>query len=254
MFNIYFISFRRFLLRELVPEFFWPEFVLMDGVKIAVRGMPYSFGIKRLLSANKYESEERQLIIQALKEGDVVVELGASIGIASRVIASRIGKTGRLVSVEALQTLVDSSNLWIDQFPMMKVVQGFAFPVYELSKSVSIDGFDDTSGSLGGVLQFSQGKESNNKSNDQVYDLKKIEAMYNITPNVLIVDIEGSERVLLEEGAYIPQNVKQIVMELHPEMYDDGLETQDAIIKKLEVEGFELKGIVENNYYFKRNI
>lgn len=56
---------RRNILTFLVPEFVWPEYVIIDNVKIKLRGAPYTFGIKRLNGA-------MQLAKSGLKESSVV--------------------------------------------------------------------------------------------------------------------------------------------------------------------------------------
>jgi hypothetical protein len=41
-----FYNIRRKVLKTIVPEFIWPQAVVLDGASIPVRGMDYSFGVK----------------------------------------------------------------------------------------------------------------------------------------------------------------------------------------------------------------
>jgi len=108
--NLLLYRMRRTLLRVLVPEFVWPKSVLIDGARIAIRNAPYSFGVKRVLKRGEYELEERGLLSNILQPGDVVVEMGGSIGILTAIIAARVGSSGFVTSVEASAKLTTYSR------------------------------------------------------------------------------------------------------------------------------------------------
>ncbi|MDH3267750.1 MAG: hypothetical protein OEM46_02730, partial [Ignavibacteria bacterium] len=52
-------SLRRYILKFVVPEFIWPEYIIIDNAKIKLQGAPYSFGIKLILKKGEYELPER---------------------------------------------------------------------------------------------------------------------------------------------------------------------------------------------------
>src|SRR4051812_33865047 len=122
--NILWYRIRRTLLKRLVPEFVWAKSVLIDGAEIRVRNAPYSFGIKRVLSVGNYEMDERRLLAKIIQPGEVVVEMGGSIGILTAIIAQKVGPSGFVVSVEASVNLSGYSRTWLETGNNVKVVTG----------------------------------------------------------------------------------------------------------------------------------
>jgi len=57
-------------------------------------------------------------------------------------------------------------------------------------------------------------------------------------PSVLICDIEGAERVLLDSPPHIPSCIDTILIELHPNIY--GSETAKRILEVLRNEGLDI--------------
>src|SRR5688572_26469704 len=99
-------SIRRWILARIVPEFIWPDYAEIDHITIKIKGTPYSYGIKKLLSTNPdgYEYPER-VFCRQIKKGDRVLEMGGSIGVLTRIMAERAGPTGKILSIEASQEL-----------------------------------------------------------------------------------------------------------------------------------------------------
>ena len=243
----YFYMFRRFFLRNLIPEFFWPEAVLIDGVLVKLRNQPYSFGIKWLLSKNheKYELAERSFI-RELDEGDHVLEFGGSIGIVTALISKAIGGSGRIVSVEASEELVRHSRTWLEQLGNVEVVSAFAFPV--MGRVNMRTAFDGDGGSLGGMVSFVE-TESEVCDNSHFF-LQDADTFSNFQANVLFIDIEGSEQIMLEHKPNFPLIVKKIVIELHPGIYGEEIERQ--ICEAIVAEGFYLDRKSATVYQFLR--
>lgn len=235
--NRLYIITRRFILKIFVPEYYWPEFVEMDGVPIPVRGMPYSFGTKTLLKNNNYETAERKLLKGILQPGDRVVEMGSSIGVLSRIIAGIIGEQGILLAIEASATLFKQSSTWVAEYPNIKLVKGFAFPVYQLTDDFTVNGFDEIGGSLGGRVSFLM-DGSKGKHNETLYDLLRIQNEFNIRPRVLVIDIESSELIMLTCQPDIPFYVEIILIEFHPDLYPNGATEKFQLIDVIEKEGF----------------
>lgn len=252
--NILLYRLRRMLLRTLVPEFVWPSSVMIDGASIRVRSAPYSFGVKLALTLGEYESEERQLLSPLLHPGDVVVEMGGSIGILTAIIASKVGAEGFVVSVEASATLAEYSTTWLEADRNVKVVVGFGFPVWELQQSLAIEKFEQRWGSMSGRLTFSTGSSVKSSAADErrysLYDLKRLSAFATRPPVTLVVDIEGSERILCSQKPEFPASLKTLVIELHPEIYGDFVKNQ--VIRSIQAEGFALLANHENVFHFGR--
>lgn len=243
---------RRFLLKHFVPEFIWPEQVEIDGVVIKVRNSPYSFGTKMILKKGTYEAAEREILRDVLYPGAQVIEMGGSIGILSAVVSKGIGKKGRLISVEASKRLTAYSKTWLEELGNVVVETGFALPVLEAPKQLSVRSFDESAGSLGGIVKFDVDKENSSFKKNDIFDLKSIIDKHNVKPELLIVDIEGSETILMTIPPQIPSSVQMILIELHPGLYERHEEDETKIIDAICREGFEVRRKKQSSYLFKR--
>lgn len=222
---------RRTLLRSLVPEWVWPTHVILDGVRFPVRGTSLNFGTKRWIANGLYECDERTLIEPVVKPGMTVVEMGGSIGILARILAQKVGPTGRVISIEASADLAQKARTWCEVPPSLTVIQGYAFPMYSAQK-VAVSGFETDGSELDGRATWA----INEEAASQNWDLSRIDRELNAVPELLVVDIEGGEGVLRSETAQLPQTLRHIVMEFHPHLY--GQQGMDDLTERLRSEGF----------------
>jgi len=260
-------NFRRWALRTFVPESYWAESVTLNGAKIRLRNTPYSFGVRSTLRDNSYEIAERTLIVELARPGMQVLELGGSIGIIAAVVAERVGPTGRVVTVEASPKLTSFSRTWLEVGKPIKVLTGYAFPVWNLPPELNIKGFTGGEVSLGGRVEFSFDDASSpggaatatraapppsSASDVRTYDLSTICREQGIEPEMLIMDIESSEEILMKYPANFPSFIKTIIIELHPWLYKDGERDQQRIIDAIEREGLKLVRQVKHNWLLQR--
>lgn len=241
-----FFQIRRKLLKLIVPEWIWPNFILIDGVEVPIRNMNFSFGVKKILVSGLYEKSERELIINTLNIGDQVIEMGGSIGVITALIRSRIGDEGRVVSIEASSELTMISRSWLNKYANLKIVKGFGFPVLFVPEKYYYSQFFTDGNSLGGKVVL----DDNVKKRFDVFDLQRIQDDFAIEADVLVIDIEGSEVVLIEKGILIPSQIKNIIIELHPHIY--GFEKMNQIIDAISRFEFELIKQIEDVYLFHR--
>lgn len=244
----WYYTIRRNILKRLVPEIIWPREVTIDGVQIPVRGMDYSFGVKRILLSGDYEVSERSLLKMFLNEGDKVLEMGGSIGVLTAVIAKTIGTRGAVISIEASDRLSRQSQFWLKEFGNVTCLSGVGFPVLKVPVKYSLMSFLDDGNSLGGMLNF----DSNLSTKNNCYDIGRIEKEFNFEANVLVIDIEGSEIALMENGVVIPSYVEKILIELHPHIYGDLV--SQAIIQSIVDKGYILLSEKRGVYLFNRNV
>jgi len=241
---------RREILKAVVPEFFWPKQVIIDNSIIPVRGMKYSFGVKRILTSGNYETSERTLIKKIVKPGDRVVEMGGSIGVVASILSEIVDKSGFVFSIEAVTKLTDESTEWLEKKKNIKVLTGYGFPVFRAPNKYKQVEFIDDGNSLGGRINLASiGKSKVETQN--IFDLETIEKRFKFQPNVLVLDIEGSEIVFLEEEATVPEFVKSIIIEMHPNLY--GKEVEEKIIKTLIEKGFLLKEEISHVYLLSKD-
>lgn len=245
-------SIRRRLLKNLVPEWIWPKEACIDGVTFAIRHTPYSYGTKKALKSGNYEVSERRLLRNFIKEGDIVFEMGGSIGVLTAILGKMVGDDGMVISIEASETISGYSQKWLPQKGNIKVLTGFAFPVFSVKHKVNIMSFDEEAGSLGGKLSFTLqdcGDVMENKVN-HIFDIHRIIELYGVYPSALVVDVEGSERIIALNKPDFPSSVKTILMEMHTFLY--GEETRDRIIKRIRNEGFKVEKELQGVYLFIR--
>jgi len=246
----YFFIFRRWLLVRIWPPKFWPLEIYLDGVSIPIRYAPFSFGTKWILCKRKYEAEERKLLEPILKRGMQVLEMGSSIGIVTAIIADKIGNDGKMIAIEASETLVNYSLKWLAKYPQLQLIHGFAFPVAN-APGIQIESFDEARGSLGGVVAF--GKVSSEEMSDErVWDIGRVCRHFNLNPELLVVDIEGSESIMASTPPDLPVSVKYVLIEFHPGLLPAGKRDVETIKDSLEIEGFHLKESSYSVYLFER--
>ncbi|MFZ9206395.1 MAG: FkbM family methyltransferase [Schleiferiaceae bacterium] len=225
--------FRRFLLRQLVPEWIWPKMVSLDGVQFPVRGVDLNFGTKRWIANGLYECDERRLIHDVVKPGMTVVEMGGSIGILARILASKVGESGRVVSIEASPELFKIACTWCPVPSQLNFIMGYAFPLNDAS-SIHISEFKTDGSELDGRAEWEV--DSKQTSPTVAWDFNRLGREKGIVPDVLVVDIEGGESVLRSLSGQIPSKTRHLVLEFHPQFY--GSEGITDVTTCLAREGF----------------
>jgi hypothetical protein len=117
-----------------------------------------------------------------------------------------------------------------------------------------VNQLDESAGSLGATVSFNTDlTESNRISFDYsgiVCDIKFLMDTYAVSPTILVVDIEGSEKIILEEKPSFPNSIQTILIELHPHMYGENVKL--GIINKISEAGFEVTAKKSNVYLFDR--
>jgi len=249
-----FYAARRRILKRFVPELVWPESVEIDGARIKLRGAPYSFGVKRILRKGQYEGPEREIARKILVPGMTVIEMGSSIGVLTAVMAHFVGKTGTVVAVEASEELTRHSRTWLEADGIVKVVCGFGFPVWEVPSGLVVGGFNSNTGSLGGSVDFSVAPTQSpvRSGGADVLDLRTLCERFNLTPDVLVVDVEGSESLLTQTEPRLPVTIRHLLIELHPWKYVGGEHEMDLIVNSIQADGFELEERIGVVHHFRR--
>ena len=74
--------------------------------------------------------------------------------------------------------------------------------------------------------------------------------MADFKPTVMVIDIEGSEDIILSQDMNLPDTIDRIIFELHSFIY--GKATEKKIIARVQEQGFELVKRDESVYLFAR--
>ncbi len=188
-----------------------------------------------------------------------VLELGGSIGIVTSVLAKLVGPTGRVVSVEASPDLTKYSKTWLETPGRADIVNGYAFPVWSLPGGLRVGGFNQTC-SLGGTVDFSVDQQGGNApkpaasraGEPEVFDLSTLCTKFNLRPEVLVADVEGSEAIVPAQKPALPEYMRFVCIELHEWLYPNRTTDEQAISDVLIREGFRLREKIETAWLFER--
>lgn len=184
---------------------FGPYIVEVDGVLIDFRSISSS-SVRALLIKGRYEQDERRLLKKAVSKGDQVVELGAGIGLIGLIARNLAGPDGGVISFEAnpsLERVIRKNYSLNPLIPLleMKAVDEFGVGVdFVVSKDI-----------LGSSAKK---MPSGHDTKDSIESVALDEVVNQYKPNVLIMDIEGSEVALLNCKSL--DHVQRVLVEMHP--------------------------------------
>jgi FkbM family methyltransferase len=217
----------------------WPEFANLDGVKVPIQGSFLAPKMRRHLMRGGYERAERKLLAKLVKEGDVVLELGASLGIVTTLLKKVIGAAGAVVAVEANKQLASYFNKQLKVNGVdAKLIHALGCPIWEgaIPEKVQSQGFSFKSSSLSGRAEGPGG--------DDVawMTLKEIAELAGLgSPSVLMIDVEGSEDIWCDQAPCFPQSVRTVIVEIHPHII--GETKAGESVQALINEGFRIAAI-----------
>jgi len=176
--------------------------VTVAGVQIRV-GPHMSPQVARTVSRGRYEQDELRLIEQVLSPGDVVLEVGAGIGLVSAYCAKRLGSS-RVFAYEANPDL----EACIRETYSLNQVQ----PTLEMC-AVGADTGKVTLYRSEDLWASSVLRPGGRVRPVEVPVKALSEIAQLVQPTLLIVDVEGAESELFHR-AHLP-TVSRIILELH---------------------------------------
>jgi FkbM family methyltransferase len=197
--------------------------ITIEGVRIRL-GRHMSRRVEQALTKGSYEQEELRLIGAVLSPTDVVLEVGAGLGLVSTFCALRIGSS-RVFAAEADPELEPC----IRETYQLNGVE----PTLEMcavgSRSGRVTLFRDKHLISSSVVRRRAGVQPVEVSGKALnYLVEKIR------PTLLVIDAEGAERDLFD-GAELP-TVTRVVLELHDRVI--GTEGTDRVRAQLSRQGF----------------
>lgn len=163
------------------------------------------------LRSGLYERPEIAGLSRTIRPGDRVLELGAGLGIITALAARAAGHTGRVLSYEANQALVNDTLAFLkaNGVTTVDLVNAVLVPESDPAprKFHLTDSFAESS------LLRTQGRTAKRTVDVPAESLDAVLASFR--PDVLICDIEGAEAELLP--ALPTSTLRAAVVELHPD-------------------------------------
>jgi FkbM family methyltransferase len=199
--------------------------ISIEGVRIRI-GRHMSRRVERALSKGGYEREELRLIGAVLSPDDVVLEVGAGLGLVSTYCAKRLG-SDRVFAFEAdpdLEPCIRETYQLNGVTPSLEMCAIMAQPGrVTLHRDKHLVSSSVVRRRVGSRPIEVPGKALR-------YVVEKVQ------PTLLVVDAEGAERELFDD-AELP-SVTKIVLELHDRVI--GPAGTDRVRAKLSQLGFEV--------------
>ncbi|SEO95034.1 methyltransferase, FkbM family [Salinihabitans flavidus] len=172
------------------------------------------------LSRGAYEVHEARAVMQRVRAGMPVLELGAGLGYVTALCA-RLAGPENVVSVEANPKMIDvvRHNLSLNGADAVTLIHGAVSEGDLQSETLAFN-----AGALfwgGSILMSDTAREGA----EEVPALRLGDLLMLHRPRFVIMDIEGAERFLFDRSW--PPFVRFVVLELHPKRYPD------SVVKKI---------------------
>lgn len=197
---------------------------------------------KGLIVVDLYEKDEREVIEHYLPGDEPVIELGASIGVVSCMVNSKLKFPAKHVVVEAnpvlIPTLQKNRDINGCQFAIIEAAIGYG------GETVT---FFSNGMSLVGSIYLGGGE----KWEVPTTTLQSVAENAGFDRFTLICDIEGSEIGMLEhEMDFIREHVGTLLMETHEDTPYKEAGVQQ-VLETLAVNGFKMEESIHTNHCFR---
>ena len=213
------------------------ETIDVDGITMRIDERMSEFNIRKLMTG-RHTRHERSLVVDRLRDDDVVMELGGGIGMVAIACAQRIGSE-RVVSYEAnpeLEALIRDNYELNDVSPTLRMMM---LGAEEGTRTFHLaERFSHSSAQLGG--DGTRPVEVPVGAVDQ--------HLAEVSPTVLVVDIQGGEVEFFDEADL--SGVRLLLVELHP--FIIGLSGVRSVRGALRSAGFEVVERSGQSYLFAR--
>jgi len=198
------------------------------------------------------EPETTAIIRSLLREGDKVLELGSAFGYFTMLMATSVGTSGTVLSIEGLPEYfkILTRNIERNKATNVELMNAFVG-----SNADFIDFEPEAISPYNGINDYKSGKAAINTVNKisvECIDLQQILNEKNYHPTHIFMDIEGFEVEAIEQlsKAYLRKHSPVIVFEHHEKFYDDG-KGLDYLKSLLAACGYTTRRIYDNIIAFK---
>ena len=228
--------------RDKIPDLRWRKF------RFSTAGTGMKSWVEASIFWGFYEGAEIRFIEKYFNGDTDVLELGASSGIVSAHIITKMKTNYRLVSVEANKHL---TAVWTENTKRHNVngikLELLNAAIYYHGDTVMFDISSDTTESK------LAGPDNDTGTEVPAMKLGSIVSQYGLKEYSLFSDIEGAELDILLNGDEALSTCRHIFIELHDAHRGGRLYTADELVKIIENKGFRLVDRYGNVCFFTRS-
>lgn len=190
------------------------EFTLR-GIKLSIPDAALGGKLVEALDSGRYEHTEADALIRHVVAGDRVVDLGAGAGYLC-CLAARIVGPAAVTGVEALPGMaaVARDNLGRNGFAGVGIIEGALVGPKHRGATVR---FGERPAFWASALAPEPEATPRGLRVHEVAALRLRAVLERVQPSVILCDIEGAEREVLDVA--LPPGLRMIVAEIHPKLY-----------------------------------
>lgn len=215
------------------------------SVRRVINGVAFTFpleasNLRHLLPwerAEAYEAEYAQAVLDRVRPGDRVLDIGAHLGLFTLLFADRVGPAGRVVACEPnprSRALLEAT-LRLNDLPQADVVP---VAVTDAVGAVTFSLAADESALASGDGAPGPGDDAE-RIEVAATTVDALAEERDLRPDVLKVDVEGFEPRVLDGAERTLPGVRMICMEVHPRKMAQGTGVGvDALLARLAEAGF----------------
>ncbi|MFH0869460.1 MAG: FkbM family methyltransferase [archaeon] len=213
-------------IQDSIIPLFVPRSVVIDGLTVFLDKRDYLH-----LANRSFEPFESKTIMDNVKEGDVVIDIGANLGFYTLLLARKVGPKGKVYAFEPDTEMFAllKKNVKANGFRNVKL---FPMAVYDRSKTLSFSGYSSDVDS--GFVSKEGARKVKAVSIDSLFANKRVD--------FIKMDIEGSEGMAFKGMVKTARkNPKiRIVTEFFPHLLKNHSVNNDRFYDLLKKEGFKL--------------
>lgn len=217
--------------QDAIVPLFVPESVVIDGLTVFLDKRDYLH-----LSNRPFEPFESKTILDNVKEGDVVIDIGANLGFYTLFLARKVGPKGKVYAFEPDTEMFAllKKNVKANGFKNVKI---FSLAVYDRNRHLSFSGYSSDVDS--GFVSKEGRRKVKAVCIDSLFANKRVD--------FIKMDIEGSEGMafkgMLKTARKNPGI--RIVTEFFPHLLKNHAVNNIRFYDLLKKEGFKLWDIDE---------
>jgi len=181
-----------------------PNVIKVHGVFVPAKGPGITEGIRYSLYKESYESAECELIQEALRKGDVYLEIGCGLGLVSALACQQTDES----NVFCYEPVPDTVQLAKTTFQK----NGISPNLVEVA--LVADDREDVMLYIGAAFWSSSLWDRKSGQTINVPARRLHTEIMRIQPDVVLMDGEGAEAVLVQEIAGWPP--RDLILEMHP--------------------------------------